>query len=150
MRRFSTGASPSGKRPTDYSKIHALEDFDLFNKFWVYARDWKSWKVGWTSPSPSSTRRRWNKRCGRLQGDVQDGQTVRLQETADVRRKLRDDTPRAGRSVHTPSLALRSPGMRDRHWEQIAEDVGVRVPYDDPEFNLWKLTEMGTAPRGRG
>ena len=51
-------------------------------------------------------------------------------------------------------LALRSPGMRDRHWEKISADTGLSVPRagevasenEDGEmeiFSLEKLVESG-------
>ena len=145
---FNRRESIFGKRPTDYSKIRrAFEDFDPFNKFWVYARDWKSWKVGWTECPFAELD------ATEMEQKVADAFKVMFKMGKQfVSKKLPTyaancETIRleldAFQKYIPLSLALRSPGMRDRHWEQIAEDVGVRVPHDDPEFNLGKLIEMG-------
>ena len=44
---------------------------------------------------------------------------------------------------YTPLItALRSPGMRDRHWDKISGDIGVDVHPDD-SYTLEKVIDMG-------
>ena len=40
-------------------------------------------------------------------------------------------------------LALRNPGMRDRHWNDLSEKVGVKIPADKSVMTLQDLCDLG-------
>ena len=40
-------------------------------------------------------------------------------------------------------LALRNPGMRDRHWSELAEKIGTGFPSNKVEITLHRLIELG-------
>ncbi len=39
-------------------------------------------------------------------------------------------------------VALRQPGMQDRHWKEISDKMGIEVK-PNPEFTFNKALEMG-------
>ena len=45
---------------------------------------------------------------------------------------------------HVPLvIALRSPGMRDRHWEELSSALGFSVDPNNPHFTLSRAFELG-------
>ena len=144
---FNSREALFGLPATDYGKVRRMADaFDPFCQFWKYANNWRSWQKEWKS-EPFATLN-----AEEVEKDVGTAYKVMFKmgkafnmrnmpacaaNCETVRNELEDF------QKYLPLLvALRSPGMRDRHWEKITEDVGVTIPHDDPEFNLTKILEM--------
>ena len=41
-----------------------------------------------------------------------------------------------------PSLSLRAPGLRGRHWEQLSEEIGVTINPDEHAITLTEVLDM--------
>ena len=136
-----------GSEITDYSSLKKMVDtFDPFCQFWVYANNWKTWKKSWMSDA-------FNTLDGEgMEKDV--GNAFKVMFKMGKQFTLRDMPLCASNCESVRNeledfkkylplvLALRSPGMRERHWTQIAEEIGIQIPHDDPEFTLAKALEM--------
>jgi dynein heavy chain len=156
---FNSREGVFGKKATDYSNIRATRDaFDPFYKFWTYARDWQTNKNRWwTEPFTELD-------AENMEATVSDAfkvmfkmgkafTTRKLPQNAANCEAIRAELDEFQKFVPL-CLALRSPGMRDRHWEKISADTGLSVPRagevasenEDGEmeiFSLEKLVESG-------
>ena len=137
---FNSREGVFGKKATDYSNIRATRDaFDPFYKFWTYARDWQTNKNRW-----------WTEPFAELDAETMEATvsdafkvmfkmgkaftTRKLPQNAANCEAIRKELDEFQKFVPL-CLALRSPGMRDRHWEKISADTGLTVP------------RAGTSPR---
>ena len=156
---FNSREGVFGKKATDYSNIRATRDaFDPFYKFLTYARDWQTNKNRWwTEPFTELD-------AENMEATVSDAfkvmfkmgkafTTRKLPQNAANCEAIRAELDEFQKFVPL-CLALRSPGMRDRHWEKISADTGLSVPRagevasenEDGEmeiFSLEKLVESG-------
>jgi dynein heavy chain len=145
---YNSRESLFGSELTDYTPLKKMMDsFDPFNQFWVYANNWKKWKKSWmTDPFMNLDAEGMDKDVGNAfkvmfkmgkQFTLRDMPTC-ASNCESVRAELEDF------KKYLPLiLALRSPGMRERHWTQISEEIGIVIPHDDPEYTLTKVLEDG-------
>ena len=162
---FNSREGVFGKKATDYSNIRATRDaFDPFYKFWTYARDWQTNKNRW-----------WTEPFAELDAETMEATvsdafkvmfkmgkaftTRKLPQNAANCEAIRKELDEFQKFVPL-CLALRSPGMRDRHWEKISADTGLTVPRagdvaaeneegDMEVFSLEKLVESGAFEEAR-
>ncbi|CAG9466771.1 unnamed protein product [Pedinophyceae sp. YPF-701] len=144
---FNSREAIFGLDVSDYSSVKRIIDqFDPYLQFWSTARAWQNnqeqWMEGqWTSLDPDHVEREVGScfktlfKVGRMfnQRDLKEHAGL-----ADgVRQKVEDF------KAFVPLIqALRTSGMRDRHWDQLSEGLGFELrPGDD--FTMTKAQEMG-------
>ena len=150
---FNSREAVFGKRPTNYNKIRVVaEVLEPFHKFWTYAANWKRWKVGWLVETPfaSLDAEEMEQKVSDASKSMHKMQkqftTKKLPTCASNCETIKKELDAFAKFVPL-TLALRSAGMRPRHWERLAEapsegGVGVSIPWDDAEFTLEKLIAM--------
>ncbi|KAK3247674.1 hypothetical protein CYMTET_42830 [Cymbomonas tetramitiformis] len=136
-----------GVDATDYSRIKKMIDtFDPFLQFWTTASNWKKWQKSWMNDPFNGLD------SVQVEKDVQAsfktmfkmGKAFQLRDyttCANNCEKIRLEVEEFRK--YCPLItALRSPGMRDRHWEKVTEEIGIDL-HPDEKFTLTKALEMG-------
>ncbi|KAL0235780.1 hypothetical protein GEMRC1_002362 [Eukaryota sp. GEM-RC1] len=141
---FNTREGLFGVDQSEYQELSStVKNFAPYSELWLSTYDWVNGKSIWMNDSWMSLDgeamektvgnlfRVINKTVRSLK-DVPDCQKIALQ----VKEEIEEFQP------HVPLIvALRSPGMRDRHWEEISEVLGFPLNPDE-EFTLTKLFEL--------
>jgi len=136
-----------GQDPTDYSRIKKMKDqFDPFLQFWTTAGNWKKWQKSWTYDAFETLN------AEEIEKNVSNawktmfkmGKAFQLRDfnkCADNCEKIRIEIEEF--KQYTPLIsAMRSPGMRDRHWEKLSADIGIDVQPTE-EYTLESILKMG-------
>ena len=137
-----------GAKQTDYGSIKKIADsLDPFYQFWTYAQGWRDgmdrWRDGSFTDLDAEAMDRDVTAAFKVMFKM--GKSFNQRQLPDCAKNC--DAIRAeieAFRVYVPlALAMRSPGMRDRHWEKIEADAGVSIPAADPEFTFGAAIEMG-------
>ena len=137
-----------GAKQTDYGSIKKIADsLDPFYQFWTYAQGWRDgmdrWRDGSFTELDAEAMDRDVTAAFKVMFKM--GKSFNQRQLPDCAKNC--DAIRAeieAFRVYVPlALAMRSPGMRDRHWEKIEADAGVSIPATDPEFTFGAAIEMG-------
>ncbi|GLC56009.1 hypothetical protein PLESTB_001054700 [Pleodorina starrii] len=136
-----------GLPPTDYTPLKkVIETFDPFLQFWNTASNWRQLHKSWMHDS-------WEKLHGEtVEREVTNAYKV-LYKTGKVfgqrgMEKYADNCEAVRAEVEgfkkfVPLVqALRNPGMRDRHWEQLSASLGFKL-HPDKNFTLSAGDSMG-------
>ena len=134
---------------TDYSRIRKiLESFDPFYQFWTFAASWRrqyhSWvNDSWTKLDPEVVEREVSN-CFKTMFKV--GRTFAqkggpgMHEYAHNAESIRQEVEAFKKYVPLVA-ALRNPGMRERHWDQLSKDLDIDLHPDD-SFSLQAADKM--------
>ena len=146
-RIFNSRELMLGKEQTDYFQIKQMvKDFTPFYNLWTITNLWKKSHQDW------------------LTCDWEKLDAINLEETVEKSIKTMATVNRHFRDKEMPNIlkmsekikseieefnpivplavALRTVGMRDRHWEAISEKVGFKVK-PDSKFTLSKALDLG-------
>ncbi|KAL0223335.1 hypothetical protein P9112_002725 [Eukaryota sp. TZLM1-RC] len=129
---------------SEYQELSStIRNFAPYSDLWLTTYDWVHGKAQWMNDSwfsldgeamekQVSTQYKTISKVSRALKDVPDCQQIAIQ----VKEEMDDFSP------HVPLIvAMRSPGMRDRHWEEISEVLGFELNPDE-EFTLTKFFEL--------
>ncbi|XP_065194434.1 dynein axonemal heavy chain 1-like [Sycon ciliatum] len=117
--------------------------FEPYKNLWITAADWLVWNDAWnneplTNIDPESMESnvsssfRTMHKCSKLFKDKPGCQGV----ADEIKRQIEEFKP------YVPLIqALRNPGMRTRHWDQLSADLGFQVR-PKPSFTFQKCLEM--------
>ncbi|KAL0019092.1 hypothetical protein WJX77_000912 [Trebouxia sp. C0004] len=135
-----------GKPATDYSQVRKLwEGFEPYQQFWSIAAAWKEHHKAWTHDAMNKL----------------DGEAVEKEVASNVRTMHKTGKAFAQRGLQAYAtncetikaeiedfqkavpllVALRQPGMRERHWQQLSEQLGMTLK-PDKDFVLSKALDM--------
>ncbi|EFJ44217.1 dynein heavy chain 2, partial [Volvox carteri f. nagariensis] len=144
---FNSREALLGLPPTDYSPLRkVIETFDPFFQFWTTASNWRHLHKSWMHDS-------WEKLHGEtVEREVNNAYKV-LYKTGKVYAQRGMDkyaenceTVRAEVEAFKKFVplvqALRNPGMRDRHWDQLSASLGFKL-HPDKNFTLSHGHQMG-------
>ncbi|RUS78759.1 hypothetical protein EGW08_013475 [Elysia chlorotica] len=133
-----------GQPVTNYDKLAKLvKDFEPYRNLWVTVSDWQRWQESWmhdplTAINAEEVEKNVNDSFKIMHKSVKIFNEIpNVQEVAtEIKRMIEDFRP------YIPLIqGLRNPGMRNRHWEQLSEDLGFPVrPKKDLTFQ--KCLEM--------
>ncbi|KAG9397278.1 Dynein heavy chain and region D6 of dynein motor [Carpediemonas membranifera] len=118
----------------------STKDIELLNNIWAAVSDWrKEWahfeELPFTQIDPETldeTARLFQKRLFSLKAGKTWPTWIGLKEDLDK-----------FRAVIEPVRCLKNPGLRDRHWQQLSEELGQPVDPADPKLTMGKLLELG-------
>eukprot|EP00741_Cyanophora_paradoxa_P012299 tig00000169_g11885.t1 len=114
--QFNSRESLFGKPVTQYEQLAKIgKDFTPFADLWNTAADWQDWYRAWY-----------------------DGPFTELDADA-VDKNLTEATRTMFKATKHFKDGLRNPGMRDRHWEELTENLGFALRPDET-FTLRKAT----------
>eukprot|EP00792_Barthelona_sp_PAP020_P009040 TRINITY_DN3265_c0_g4_i2.p1 TRINITY_DN3265_c0_g4~~TRINITY_DN3265_c0_g4_i2.p1 ORF type:complete len:4140 (+),score=1212.96 TRINITY_DN3265_c0_g4_i2:30-12449(+) len=131
---------------TEYLELpNLIQAFEPFADLWLTARDWSNWHNTVKTASfqkldakvmeenVQSWVKTLNKTCRALKDHPQCFEIAN-----EVKAEVAEFSP------HVPLLvALRSPGMRERHWKNISEKIGFDLnPSQDENFTLDSVFEL--------
>ena len=136
-----------GKTPTDYSELKKISaGFNPFFQFWSTAARWKKWHKEWMDGSfieleAEQIERQVNESWKIMYKMEKAFGLQELPVCAGNCKNLKGDIDKF--KVYVPIItALRNPGMRDRHWDQLTEELGQDL-HPDETFSLTQAIEMG-------
>ena len=134
---------------SDYSQVKkVIDQFDPYYQFWTTASSWKINHQSWMHDS-------WEKLNGeQVEREVTGAYKVLyktskvfanrgLEQCAENCEVMRAEVEAFKKFVPLVQ-ALRNPGMRERHWEGLSEQLGMRLN-PDKNFTLVKAEEMVSA-----
>ncbi|KAK0056678.1 dynein heavy chain 1 axonemal-like isoform X1 [Biomphalaria pfeifferi] len=129
---------------TNYDKLAKLvKDFEPFRNLWITVSDWQRWQESWlndplTAINAEEVEKNVNESYKTMHKSVKIFNEIpTVQDVAsEIKTKIEDFRP------YIPLIqGLRNPGMRNRHWEQLSEELNMPVrPKKDLTFQ--KCLEM--------
>ncbi|XP_005102124.3 dynein heavy chain 1, axonemal [Aplysia californica] len=131
-------------KPTNYSKIGKItKEFDPFRKLWITTSDWLRWQESWlTDPlqaiNAEEVERCVNESFKTMQKSVRFFSTIpAVQEVAmNIKSNIEQFKP------YVPLIqALTNPGLRQRHWDQLSDEVGFKLQ-PSPTLTFSKCLEL--------
>ncbi|BBN11637.1 hypothetical protein Mp_5g13570 [Marchantia polymorpha subsp. ruderalis] len=146
-RLFNSREALFGVPPTDYSRLKRIQEaFEPFNYLWVAADEWKKRYKGWMEDS-------WNNLVpddveklvmGWWKGLFKYGREFSKRDLMTQATYCEDIRAQVGEfKPYVPLIAaLRQPGMRDRHWDEISKQINLDVHPTDA-FTLQQGIQMG-------
>ncbi|MCO5574019.1 hypothetical protein L7F22_027797 [Adiantum nelumboides] len=146
-RLFNSRETLFGVPPTDYARLRkTVENFEPYSYLWVTADDWKKSYQVWMNGSflnlnPDEVEKNvtsWYKglfKASRV--FTQKEATALAADCEEIRKQVGEFKP------YVPLIAaLRQPGMRARHWDQLTAELHMDMHFTE-EFTLTKGLEMG-------
>ncbi|KAG9394461.1 dynein light chain binding [Carpediemonas membranifera] len=142
---FQTRETLFGLNRTDYDGLtRTIKEFEKYTAFWYTVRDWRRGKTAWIDGplheiDAEGTEKKVMDHYRALYKSVKS-----LKDYPELA-KLAEDT-RAEVEEFKPVvpliIALRNPGMRERHWDAISEDIGQPLNPDE-DFTIAQALDMG-------
>ena len=138
----------TGQGDTDYSQIgNMTKEFQPYYNLWTTVDNWKKSHQSWMYDDFSlldankmeETVDQANKTLAQVIRAFRDKDLIGIQKIAEnIKIEVEDFKP------YVPlALALRTEGMKDRHWEAISQKVGFEVkPYEGFTFSHCLSEEM--------
>eukprot|EP00899_Mesostigma_viride_P012150 jgi/Mesvir1/20936/Mv08007-RA.1 len=144
---FNSREALFGVEPTDYSHVRRVtESFEPFSTLWLTASNWKEWHAAWmhnpfnTLPAEEIERLVTTSFKGMFKA-AKTFATRGMEEQAAMCEVTKAQVGEF--KPHCPLItALRNPGMRDRHWDQLSTELGMDL-HPDPSFTLTKAIQIG-------
>ena len=137
-----------GVKQTDYGAVKKIaEQFDPFYQFWTYAQGWRDGLARWRDGAFIALDAEGMDRdvTAAFKVMFKMGKAFNQRQLPDCAKNcdaIRQEIEAF--RVYVPlALAMRSPGMRERHWEKIKVEIGLEIPATDPEFTFGAAIEMG-------
>ncbi|KAL0210647.1 hypothetical protein RCL1_005083 [Eukaryota sp. TZLM3-RCL] len=144
VREFNSREQLFGQDQSEYQELSTtIKNFAPFSDLWITAYDWIHGKSAWLSDSwysldaetmekTVSVQFKTINKVSRQLKDVPSCQKIALK----IKEDMEEFTP------HVPLIvAMRNPGIRDRHWEEISQSIGFNLK-PDSDYNLNKFFEM--------
>ena len=144
---FNKRESILGSPMTDYSQLGKIvKTFEPFANLWTTAANWKQWQADWNDgPFVDLDPEEMEKELGNASRTM-----FKLVKSfagtaglAEISQTVKDEI-----EMFMPVMplvqALRNPGMRERHWEELTKLTGKDLNKAvTPEFTLTELKTMG-------
>lgn len=138
---FNSGA-------TEYSELKDLsKKFEPFFDLWDSAELWTSSREVWFNGSflhldAESLENVVTNLSKNLQKSSKTFEKSNLSQCSEIASSLRKEVDLFKPYVPLV-MSLRNPGMRDRHWDDLADKLGVKIPSKKEELSLQTLIELG-------
>eukprot|EP00958_Prasinococcus_capsulatus_P020419 scaffold2645_cov378-Prasinococcus_capsulatus_cf.AAC.24 len=136
-----------GTVETDYSRLKRVSaEFEPYEQLWITARNWKTWQREWmhtplTALMPGEVEQHVDQSYKVMQKLEKEFKHRGIPACADQCATIRERVQEFRQ--HVPLIqALRNPGMRDRHWEQLSQVLQVKL-HPETLFTLHAGLEMG-------
>lgn len=137
-----------GAPPTDYSELQDLnKKFEPFYDLWDCAEKWLTNVELWTngpflSLDSDSVENAVSVLLRNLAKSAKSFERLGLSQCNIIAAQVRDEVSEF--RVRVPLIiSLRNAGMRDRHWQDLADKTGAAIPEDKSTLTLQKLCDMG-------
>jgi dynein heavy chain len=130
--------------PKKYDEVGVLlKDFEPYKNLWLTAHDWSKWRDQWmlgnftALDADTVEKSLMNALRSSMKAIKQFKNALGPMEAANkIKDEMEDFKP------YLPLIqALRNPGMRDRHWDRLSEELGMRLMPDD-KYTLSHLLSM--------
>ena len=125
-----------------YKDLEAIEkDLGLLQNVWELAQEWnemwEEWKMGRFTElnveSMEESSGKFNKKLQKL------GKDIKSWKTWEAQKEKVDQFKKA-----LPLITdLRNEALRDRHWQQLMDQIGKQFDPNGPDFTLAKVVELG-------
>lgn len=135
--------------PTRYDEVAQLtKDFEPYKTLWLTANDWSKWKDQWmlgsfTDLNAEEVERNLSNAWRNVFKSVKVFKNVPgpLNVANYIKNEMDEFKP------FLPLIqALRNPGMRDRHWDRLSDELGINF-HPDSTFTLAGILQMNLLER---
>ncbi|KAI5076359.1 hypothetical protein GOP47_0008424 [Adiantum capillus-veneris] len=144
---FNSRETLFGVPPTEYARLRkTVENFEPYSYLWITADDWKKSYQVWMNGSflnlnPDEVEKNvtsWYKGLFKVSRVFTQKEATALSaDCEEIRKQVGEFKP------YVPLIAaLRQPGMRARHWDQLTAELHMNMHFTE-EFTLTKGLEMG-------
>lgn len=147
-RLFNSREGLFNSNPTEYGELNELSKiFEPFHDLWDSADKWLSNKENWTHGpflelDSDLVESSVNVLLKNLNKSAKSLERSNLPQCASIASQVRDEV-----DVFRPKVplitALRNPGMRDRHWNELATKLNIKLPEDRKTLTLQMLVDLG-------
>eukprot|EP01033_Poteriospumella_lacustris_P000280 gene286-182_t len=147
-RLFNSREGLFNAAPTEYGELSDLsKTFEPFFDLWDCADKWLSSKENWTNGpfmelDADLVENSVNVLLKNLNKAAKTLERSNLPQCAAIATQVRDEV-----DVFRPKVplitCLRNPGMRDRHWQELATKLAIHLPEDRKTLTLQKLVDYG-------
>jgi dynein heavy chain len=133
---------------TEYTELSEVTKiFEPFFDLWDCAEKWLSNKESWTDGpflnlDPENVENSVNVLLKNLNKSTKAFERLNLPQCNVIAAQVRDEVDHFRPKVPL-IIALRNPGMRDRHWLELSEKTGVTIPTNKDNLSLRKLVDLG-------
>ncbi|KAI8896128.1 dynein heavy chain and region D6 of dynein motor-domain-containing protein [Globomyces pollinis-pini] len=138
-----------GLEPTKYEEINQLpREFEAYKNLWLTANDWMKWKDQWMHGNFLDLNAEEVEKQ-HLSGSKSIFKCLKFFKNSpgchEVAKQIKDEMEEFKPNV--PLIqALRNPGMRERHWENLSEELQLKVK-PDGNLTLTDLLKMNLLDR---
>ncbi|CAM9881967.1 unnamed protein product, partial [Phaeothamnion confervicola] len=135
-----------GKDATEYAALEAVQKaFEPFCELWLRADDWLRWQREWLALpfldlDPEEVEKGVGLVARALAKQTRYFEAAGLEGCAQVARQVKRQVD-AFQPLLPVITGLRTPGMRDRHWRQLSERLGI-VLKPDGRYTLINVIEQ--------
>ena len=132
---------------TEYADIpECSKNFEPFYDLWDSAEKWLTNKEKWTngqfqSLDSDQVEQAVNVLLRNLAKSAKTFERLGLPQVNTIAAQVRDEVDLFRPKVPL-IIALRNPGMRDRHWQDLMDKTGCVIPEDKSQLTLQQLVEM--------
>jgi dynein heavy chain len=133
---------------TEYSELSDVTKiFEPFFDLWDCAEKWLSNKEMWTNGpflnlDAEAVEASVNLLLRNLSKSAKTFERLNLSQCNVIAAQVRDEVDEF--RIKVPLIiALRNAGMRDRHWDELAQKTKVKFPVDKSELTLQRLVDLG-------
>lgn len=133
---------------TEYAELGEVSKlFEPFYDTWDCADRWLSHKETWTNGpfldlDSEAVENTVNVLLRNLNKSAKTFERINLPQCGSIAAQVRDEVDLFRPKVPL-IVALRNPGMRDRHWNELGEKVGIKLPADRNTMSLQNLVSLG-------
>ncbi|RYG69727.1 hypothetical protein EON64_02010, partial [archaeon] len=148
VRLFNSREGLFNTSVTEYTELSDMTKiFEPFYDLWDSADKWLSNKETWTNGpflelDADLVENSVNTLLRNLTKSAKAFERVGLPQCGNITTQLRDEVDHFRPKVPLITC-LRNPGMRDRHWEELATKVKIKLPADKKDLTLQALVDFG-------
>eukprot|EP00520_Triparma_pacifica_P000109 CAMPEP_0118637104 /NCGR_PEP_ID=MMETSP0785-20121206/2977_1 /TAXON_ID=91992 /ORGANISM="Bolidomonas pacifica, Strain CCMP 1866" /LENGTH=1671 /DNA_ID=CAMNT_0006528273 /DNA_START=118 /DNA_END=5134 /DNA_ORIENTATION=- len=135
------------KEITDYDQLAKIKKtFEPFNNLWITAQQWLNAHKDWTQGEflkldPEACEQQVEQNLNTISKTVRFFENGGLAPQAKIASEIKKQV--TAFRPHVPLvIALRNPGMRDRHWETLSKDLGLSYLAPDENTSLNSYLEL--------
>ncbi|GMH70086.1 hypothetical protein TrRE_jg13191 [Triparma retinervis] len=135
------------KEITDYDLLSKVKKtFEPFNNLWITAQQWLNAHKGWTEGEflkldPEACEQQVEQNLNTISKTVRFFENGGLAPQAKIATEIKKQV--TAFRPHVPLItALRNPGMRERHWEQLSKDLNLAYLAPDENTSLNSFLEL--------
>jgi dynein heavy chain len=142
LKLFNGREALFGREATNYERLGDLKKtMEPYQSLWETASAWAGWQKAWLHGSfhdldAEQMEKDVNNASRAMFRSVKTFERLGIDVCLDIARKIKDEV-----DAFKPNLplitALRNPGMRERHWAELSDAIGLKV---DPERDRASFT----------